>query len=102
MKKLLFVLLLGLEFIGSLVKPFSLCVRLFANMIAGHLVPAALIMLIPLPAVAGIAATYGIGIVVVAGCVALGCLDLFVAFLQAYIFTFLVTLYIASAVAPEH
>ncbi len=98
---LLFCLLLVLEGMGSLVKPFSLCIRLFANMVAGHLVPAALIALIPF-GIAGLALTGGVGVVVVAGCTALGCLDLFVAFLQAYIFTFLVTLYIASAVAPEH
>jgi F0F1-type ATP synthase membrane subunit a len=98
----LFLLLLVLEGIGSLVKPFSLCVRLFANMLAGHLVPAALIALIPLGAEAVWWMTGSIGAVVVAGCVALACLDLFVAFLQAYIFVFLVTLYIASAVAPEH
>lgn len=98
----LWLLLLGLEAIGSLVKPFSLCIRLFANMLAGHLVPAALIALIPLGISAAWAATAGIGVVVVAGCTALACLDLFVAFLQAYIFTFLVTLYIATAVAPEH
>jgi F-type H+-transporting ATPase subunit a len=98
----MWVALLGLEVMGAFVKPFSLCIRLFANMVAGHLVPAALIALIPLGAAAAWAMTGGIGIVVVAGCVALGCLDLFVAFLQAYIFTFLVTLYIATAVSPEH
>jgi F0F1-type ATP synthase membrane subunit a len=99
---LMWVALLALEVMGAIVKPFSLCIRLFANMVAGHLVPAALIALIPLGAAAAVAATGGIGIVVVAGCTALGCLDLFVAFLQAYIFTFLCTLYISTAVAPEH
>jgi F0F1-type ATP synthase membrane subunit a len=98
----LFCLLLVLEVIGSLVKPFSLCVRLFANMVAGHLVLAALIGLIPVGIGVAAAATYGIGAVVVLACTALSLLELFVAFLQAYIFTFLCTLYIASAVAPEH
>lgn len=94
--------LLLLETMGALVKPFSLCVRLFANMVAGHLVLAALIALIPLGVGATALATGSIGVVVVAGCTALSCLELFVAFLQAYIFTFLCCLYIASAVAPEH
>jgi F0F1-type ATP synthase membrane subunit a len=98
----LFLLLLVLESIGSLVKPFSLCVRLFANMVAGHLVLGALIALIPLGATVAWYATGGVGIVVVAACTALSLLELFVAFLQAYIFVFLCTLYIASAVAPEH
>jgi F0F1-type ATP synthase membrane subunit a len=96
----LFLLLLVLELIGSLVKPFSLCVRLFANMVAGHLVLAALIGMIPFGAALYL---WGpVSIVVVLGCTALNMLELFVAFLQAYIFTFLTTLFIASAVAPEH
>ena len=48
------------------------------------------------------ALTGGVGVMVVIGCTLLSCLELFVAFLQAYIFTFLTTLFIASAVAPEH
>ena len=92
--------LLVLEVAGAFVKPFSLCIRLFANMVAGHLVLAALVSMIPFTAYW--AATGGVSIVVVAGCTALSLLELFVAFLQAYIFTFLTTLFIASAVAPEH
>lgn len=92
--------MLLLELIGTLVKPFSLCMRLFANMIAGHLVLAAFVSLIFL------ASSYffrgALGIVVVAGSAAFDCLELFVAFLQAYIFTFLTTLFIAAAVSPEH
>jgi F-type H+-transporting ATPase subunit a len=97
----LYLLLLVLEFIGSLVKPFSLCIRLFANMVAGHLVLAALVGMVPF----GVAAWYlwsPVALIVVLGCTALSLLELFVAFLQAYIFTFLTTLFIASAVAPEH
>lgn len=96
----LWAFLLGLEVIGTIVKPFSLCIRLFANLLAGHLLLGALVGMIPLTA--GVALMTGAGIVVVAGCAALSCLELFVCFLQAYIFTFLTTLFIASAVAPEH
>lgn len=95
----LWAFLLILELIGTLVKPFSLCIRLFANLLAGHLLLAALVGMIPFT---GILMMSGVGIVVVAGCAALSCLELFVCFLQAYIFTFLTTLFIASAVAPEH
>jgi F0F1-type ATP synthase membrane subunit a len=98
----MWVALLGLELIGSLVKPFSLCIRLFANMLAGHMVLAALISMIPIGVGIHWALTGGVGVVVVAGCTALSLLELFVAFLQAYIFAFLTTLFIASAVAPEH
>ena len=96
----LFFALLFLEMAGALVKPFSLCVRLFANMVAGHLVLGALVSIIPFAAAAYL---WGpIGVIVVLGCTALSLLELFVAFLQAYVFSFLTTLFIASAVAPEH
>jgi F0F1-type ATP synthase membrane subunit a len=93
-------LLLVLELIGALIKPFALMIRLFANMIAGHIVLAALILLIPVTA--GIAAQIGVGAPVTVLSLLIRILELFVAFLQAYIFVFLTTLFIASAVAPEH
>jgi F0F1-type ATP synthase membrane subunit a len=92
--------LLVLELLGALIKPFALTVRLFANMIAGHIVLAALIILIPVTA--GVGAQLGIGLPVTALSLMIRVLEVFVAFLQAYIFTFLTTLFIASAVAPEH
>ncbi len=92
--------LLILELIGAVIKPFALMIRLFANMIAGHIVLAALILLIPVTA--SVAAQIGVGAPVTILSLLIRFLELFVAFLQAYIFTFLVTLFIASAVAPEH
>jgi F-type H+-transporting ATPase subunit a len=97
---LIWLLLLVLELIGAVIKPFALMIRLFANMIAGHIVLAALILLIPVTA--GVAAQIGIGAPVTILSLLIRMLELFVAFLQAYIFVFLVTLFIASAVAPEH
>ena len=93
-------LLLVLELIGALIKPFALMIRLFANMIAGHIVLAALILLIPVTL--GIGTQVAIGVPVTILSLLIRTLELFVAFLQAYIFTFLATLFIASAVAPEH
>jgi F0F1-type ATP synthase membrane subunit a len=94
-----FVLLI-LELIGALIKPFALMIRLFANMIAGHIVLASLVGLILLaPSAIG---QIGVGIPVIALSLMIRALELFVAFLQAYIFMFLTTLFIASAVAPEH
>jgi F0F1-type ATP synthase membrane subunit a len=93
-------LLLALELIGAAIKPFALMIRLFANMIAGHIVLAALILLIPVTA--GVAAQIGVGAPVTVLSLLIRLLELFVAFLQAYIFVFLTTLFIASAVAPEH
>lgn len=93
-------ILLGLELIGAVIKPIVLAIRLFANMIAGHIVLAVLVGLIPVTA--GIGMQLGIGIPVTLLSLLIRFLELFVAFLQAYIFTFLATLFIASAVAPEH
>jgi F0F1-type ATP synthase membrane subunit a len=92
--------LLILELIGALIKPFALTVRLFANMISGHIVLASLIILIPVTS--HVALHIGIGIPVTLLSLMIRLLEVFVAFLQAYIFTFLTTLFIASAVAPEH
>ncbi|MFQ5415177.1 MAG: F0F1 ATP synthase subunit A [Phycisphaerae bacterium] len=93
--------LVPLECIGAVVKPFALCMRLFANMIAGHMVLAALLLL--LPAFKGLTLGYiGGSLPIAIGCVLLSCLELFVAFLQAYIFMFLTTMFIGAAVHPEH
>jgi F-type H+-transporting ATPase subunit a len=89
-------LLVPLEVIGSLVKPFALAVRLFANMVAGHLVLAALLGLI------FTFKSYGVAVGSIVGAAALSMLELFVAFLQAYIFTFLTVLFIASGAVHEH
>jgi F0F1-type ATP synthase membrane subunit a len=94
------LMLLVLELVGALIKPFALMIRLFANMIAGHIVLAALILLIPVGA--SLAHQIGIGAPVTILSLLIRMLELFVAFLQAYIFTFLTCLFIASAVAPEH
>ncbi len=92
----MWAVLLALEFIGAVIKPFALMIRLFANMVAGHIVLASILGLIFAMGsfmVAGMA---------VLGSIALSCLELFVAFLQAYIFVFLTTLFIGMSVAPEH
>lgn len=85
-----------LEIAGSFVKPFALAIRLFANMLAGHLVLGSLMIL------AMASKSYAIAGVTVLGSAVLSLLELFVAFLQAYIFTFLTTMFIGAAVHPEH
>jgi F0F1-type ATP synthase membrane subunit a len=95
----MFGMLLALELLGALIKPFALCMRLFANMIAGHIVLAVLILLIvAMP----YAMQFTMGLPLAFLHLGIQILELFVAFLQAYIFTFLTTLFLASAVAPEH
>lgn len=92
------------EIIGMLVKPFALFLRLAANMTAGHILLAVLIGF-PALAAAGMK-SYGmavlIGIPSVLGAAAIMCLELFVAFLQAYLFTFLTALFIGQMAPHGH
>lgn len=97
----MWVVLLLLELLGALIKPFALMIRLFANMIAGHIVLASILALIPIVTAVTVGYLFG-SLPSALGCVALSCLELFVAFLQAYIFVFLTTLFIGAAVAPDH
>jgi F0F1-type ATP synthase membrane subunit a len=96
----MFLMLLPLELLGALIKPFALCMRLFGNMVAGHILLAVLVGLIV--AVPAFGKQLAIGIPL--GLLDLGIqlLEILVAVLQAYIFTVLTTLFLASAVAPEH
>lgn len=92
-------LLVPVELVGLVAKMFALCVRLFANMVAGHVLLAVLLSFIASTYLAfGAGVASGIGILVAVVSVAFNMLELFVAFLQAFIFTFLTTLFIAQAI----
>jgi F-type H+-transporting ATPase subunit a len=81
-------ILTPIEIIGKFTKPFALAIRLFANMVSGHVVLLALISLI---------FTFGSWILVPAPiliAVSISVLELFVAFLQAFIFTLLSSVFI--------
>lgn len=97
----LWILLFFIEVAGLLIRHFVLSVRLFANMLAGHIVLAVILGFIL--AVEGMhpAIVYSVTPASVAGVVALSLLELFVACLQAYIFTFLSALFIGSAAHPH-
>jgi F-type H+-transporting ATPase subunit a len=90
-----------IEFIGTIIKSGVLAVRLFANMFAGHMVLGMILTFIVL--VANIPVLWaGVTVASVLGVVALSLLELFVAFLQAYIFTFLTALFMGMALYPQH
>jgi F-type H+-transporting ATPase subunit a len=91
-------LLVPVEIIGLIAKVFALAVRLFANMIAGHILLAVLLSFILSAGAASAALGLGIAVPVVVGSVAISLLELFVAFLQAFIFTFLTALFIGMSV----
>ncbi len=92
-------LLFLIEVVGLFIRHLVLAVRLFANMLAGHIVLAVILGF-------AVAASGYLKLVVapvsVLGVVALSFLELLVAFLQAYIFVFLAALFIGSAAHPEH
>jgi F-type H+-transporting ATPase subunit a len=88
------LLMTPIEIIGKLVKPFALCLRLFANMTAGHFVILALLGLIFVFATAGPAIVTGVTIGAVAFTLFMMLLELLVAFLQAYIFALLTSVFI--------
>jgi F-type H+-transporting ATPase subunit a len=90
------ILLMPIELVGVLTKPFALMIRLFANMTAGHIVVLSLISLI------FIFESVGMSAVSVPFALFISVLELLVAFLQAYVFTMLSALFIGTAVAEHH
>jgi F-type H+-transporting ATPase subunit a len=95
-------LIVVIEVFGHFIKAFVLAVRLFANMLGGHTVLAVILGFITMSSHAGVGLFLPITIASVLGVVALSLLELFVAFLQAFIFTFLTALFLGSALHPEH
>ena len=91
--------LVPVELVGMLAKTFALAVRLFANMVAGHTLMAVLLGFI-LAAGSNVGAGMGfaVAIPVVLGSAAISLLEIFVAFLQAFIFAFLTTLFIGMSI----
>ena len=97
---LLLVIMLPIEALGPFIKAFVLAVRLFANMFAGHTVSAVILGFIVMARTSDMFWPVSIGSVVMV--TLLSCLELFVAFLQAFIFTFLTSLFIGMALHPAH
>ncbi|MCG8455540.1 MAG: F0F1 ATP synthase subunit A, partial [Holophagales bacterium] len=87
-------LMLVVEVIGLIAKIFALAVRLFANMVAGHVLLAVLLSMI-LMAGSALGPVIGLGIAIplVLGGIAVTMLEIFVSFLQAFIFTYLTVLF---------
>jgi F-type H+-transporting ATPase subunit a len=96
----LLLMLWPIEFIGMGIKCFVLSVRLFANMFAGHMVLATILLFIEGVKNTGFALEATVTIASVLGVAALSLLELFVAFLQAFIFTFLTALFFGGVL--EH
>jgi F-type H+-transporting ATPase subunit a len=97
--KWMLVILTPVEIVGVFMKPFSLMVRLFANIISGHIVLMSLIaLMITLKATFGPVASTGMSVFL---SLFIMLIELLVAFLQAFIFTMLSSLFIGMAVADH-
>lgn len=92
-----------IELMSTGIKSGVLAVRLFANMFAGHMVLAVILLFIVVAAESrNIWLLGSVSFASVLGVVALSLLELFVAFLQAYIFVFLTALFMGMSLHPEH
>ena len=89
-----FPLMPAIEIIGVFTKPFSLMIRLFANILAGHIMLLGVVAVVFLSVKLGVGMNAGLSVVSVLFGVFLDVLELLVAFLQAYIFTMLSAVFI--------
>lgn len=89
-------IMIPVEILGQFTKPFALCIRLYANMTAGHIVILSFISMIFIfqsVLIAPVSILFALFISLV---------ELFVCFLQAYIFTMLTALFMGMSVHPQH
>jgi F-type H+-transporting ATPase subunit a len=95
-------IMIPVEILSMFTKPFALMIRLFANMLAGHMVITTLLLLIPL--MASINTFFGVGMIPISLGLSLFImfLELLVAFIQAYIFTLLSAIFIGMYAHPAH
>ncbi|MBV9986678.1 MAG: F0F1 ATP synthase subunit A [Chitinophagaceae bacterium] len=95
-------ILILVEFLGVFIKPFALIIRLFANMVAGHIIIICLISLIFIFGQMNSIAGWGTSPVAIAFTVFIYFIEVLVAFLQAFIFTNLTAVFIGSAFEGGH
>jgi F-type H+-transporting ATPase subunit a len=100
--KAVLIILTPIEIMGVFLKPFVLMIRLFANMIAGHIIALSFFAIIFIFGEMNTGAGLGVSVVSVAFTVFMGLLELLVAFLQAYVFTLLSAMYFGMAVEEGH
>jgi len=95
-------ILILVEFLGVFIKPTALTIRLFANMIAGHMIILSIVCMIFIFAEMNVIAGAGFSVVSLAFGIFMFSLELLIALLQAYIFTFLSALFISQAFEVPH
>jgi F-type H+-transporting ATPase subunit a len=91
-----------IELLGIFTKPFSLCIRLFANILAGHFIMLSFIVIIFIFGQMNWIAGYGVSVLSVIFYVFMTLLEILVSFIQAYVFTLLSALYFGMAHEEAH
>jgi len=96
-------IMIPVEIVGVISKPFVLMLRLFANVTAGHIIILAFVSLIFIfYGKFGVGGAVGASVISVAFSIFMNLLELLVAFLQAYVFTLLAALYFGGAIEEAH
>ena len=90
------ILMVPIEILSTFIKPIALALRLFANMTAGHILVATLFMFVGMGLKAGVLIGSGVTLVSSVAAIAIYFLELFVAFLQAFVFMFLTAVFIGQ------
>lgn len=93
-------IMVPIEVLGVIIKPAALAIRLFANMTAGHILLAVLFMFVGMSLRSGLLVGVPVTLVSGIGGIAIMFLELFVAFLQAFVFMFLTTVFV-SLLSPH-
>ncbi len=96
------LILVPVEFLGVFIKPVALIIRLFANMVAGHIIIICLIMLIFIFGQMNPAIGWGVSPLSVAFTIFIYFIEVLVAFIQAFIFAMLTAVFIGQAREGEH
>ena len=91
-----------IELFGIFTKPFALMIRLFANIFAGHSIILALTSIIFVTASMGAAISSSMSIVSVLFSIFMNCVEVLVAFIQAYVFTMLSSVFIGMSRVESH
>jgi len=94
-------IMIPIEIFGVFTKPFALMIRLFANMMAGHTILLSLVSIIFLTSTISAVICTPMSIVSVAFAIFMDCLELLVAWIQAYVFTMLSAVFIGIAISGE-
>ncbi|MDR2843236.1 MAG: F0F1 ATP synthase subunit A [Candidatus Symbiothrix sp.] len=92
----------AIELVGVFTKPFALMIRLFANILAGHAIVLGLTCMVFLTVSLGTAMNTGMSILSVVMTVFIDCVELLVAYIQAYVFTMLSAVFIGLSQVEAH